>query len=79
MALSKQKAGEDEVANLAAALEQTLSAQEEADEWKRKYDVAVKEAKSKQTQHREYALPAEFEGTLAKKVTHLLFIFFNHI
>ncbi|GKC70396.1 guanylate-binding protein 4-like protein, partial [Tanacetum coccineum] len=95
VALSKQKAGEEqassEVANLkarssaaearlAAAREQTLSAQEEAGEWKRKYDVAVKEAKSalekaaavqdrasKQTQNREYALRAEFEGTLADK------------
>ncbi|GKC77861.1 DNA polymerase alpha catalytic subunit, partial [Tanacetum coccineum] len=59
VALSKQKAGEKqaslEVANLkarssaaearlTAACEQTLSAQEEASEWKRKYDVAVKEA-----------------------------------
>ncbi|GJZ56830.1 hypothetical protein Tco_0612324 [Tanacetum coccineum] len=61
VALSKQKASEkqasSEVANLkarssaaearlTAAREQTLSAQEEAGEWKRKYDVAVKEAKS---------------------------------
>ncbi|GJV79430.1 hypothetical protein Tco_1515300, partial [Tanacetum coccineum] len=61
IALSKQKASEkqasSEVANLkarssaakarlTAAREQTLSAQEEAGEWKRKYDVAVKEAKS---------------------------------
>ncbi|GKC11408.1 RNA-directed DNA polymerase, eukaryota [Tanacetum coccineum] len=61
VALSKQKAGEKqaslEVANLkarssaaearlTAACEQTLSAQEEASEWKRKYDVAVKETKS---------------------------------
>nr|GEY48487.1 guanylate-binding protein 4-like [Tanacetum cinerariifolium] len=95
VALSKQKAVEEqastEVANLkarssaaearlAAAREQTLSAQGEAGEWKRKYDVAVKEAKSalekaaavqdrasKQTQNREYALRAEFEGTLADK------------
>ncbi|GKA51548.1 putative guanylate-binding protein [Tanacetum coccineum] len=95
VALSKQKAGEEqassEVANLkarssaaearlAAAREQTLSAQVEAGDWKRKYDVAVKEAKSalekaaavqdrasKQTQNREYALRAEFEGTLADK------------
>ncbi|XP_071715837.1 uncharacterized protein [Rutidosis leptorrhynchoides] len=95
VALSKQKAGEEqassEVANLkarssaaearlAAAREQTLSAQEEADEWKRKYDIAVREAKnalekaaavqdraSKQTQHREDALRAEFAGTLADK------------
>ncbi|KAI3681073.1 hypothetical protein L6452_35855 [Arctium lappa] len=95
LALSKQKAGEEqassEVANLkarssaaearlAAAREQTMSAQEEADEWKRKYDIAVREAKnalekaaavqdraSKQTQHREDALRAEFAGTLAGK------------
>ncbi|GKC22116.1 hypothetical protein Tco_1024266 [Tanacetum coccineum] len=61
VALSKQKAGEKqaslEVANLkatssatetrlTAAREQTLYAQEEAGEWKRKYDVAVKETKS---------------------------------
>ncbi|GJY74892.1 hypothetical protein Tco_0479323 [Tanacetum coccineum] len=90
VALSKQKAGEEqassEVANLAAearlaaACEQTLFAQEEAGEWKRKYDVAVKEAKSvvekeavvqdrasKQTRNREYALRANFKGTLADK------------
>lgn len=98
VALSKQKAGEEqassEVANLkarssaaearlAAAREQTLSAQEEAVEWKRKYDIAVREAKNalekaaavqdragKQTQHREDALRAEFAGTLADKVIH---------
>ncbi|XP_024962129.1 guanylate-binding protein 1-like isoform X1 [Cynara cardunculus var. scolymus] len=95
LALSNQKTGEEqassEVANLkarssaaearlAAAREQTMSAQEEADEWKRKYDVAVREAKnalekaaavqdraSKQTHHREDALRAEFAGTLAGK------------
>nr|XP_043620425.1 guanylate-binding protein 3-like [Erigeron canadensis] len=95
VALNKQKAGEEhassEVANLkarssaaearlAAAREQTFSAQEEADEWKRKYDIAVREAKtalekaaavqdraSKQTQHREDALRSEFTGTLADK------------
>ncbi|KAI3731766.1 hypothetical protein L1987_62955 [Smallanthus sonchifolius] len=97
--LSKQKAIEDqagsEVANLkarssaaearlAAAREQTMSAQEEADEWKRKYDVAVREAKSalekaaaaqdrsnKQTQQREDVLRAEFAGTLADKEAEL--------
>ncbi|KAI3719712.1 hypothetical protein L6452_20614 [Arctium lappa] len=95
LSLSKQKALEDqagsEVANLkarnsaaearlAAAQEQTMSAQEEAQEWKRKYDIAVREAKSalekaaavqdrsnKQTQHREDTLRAEFAGTLADK------------
>ncbi|CAI9292999.1 unnamed protein product [Lactuca saligna] len=95
IALSKQKAGEEqassEVANLkarssaaetrlAAAREQTVAAQEEAAEWKRKYDVAVREAKSalekaaavqdrasKQTQNREDALRAEFACTLADK------------
>lgn len=100
VALSKQKAGEEqassEVANLkarssaaearlAAAREQTLSAQEEASEWKRKYDIAVREAKialekaaavqdraSKQTQHREDALRSEIAGTIAEKVTCFL-------
>ncbi|GJY48282.1 hypothetical protein Tco_0438238 [Tanacetum coccineum] len=65
-------------ARLAAACEQTLSAQKEAGEWKHKYDVAVKEAKSalekadaiqdrtsKQIQNHEYALRAKFECTLA--------------
>ncbi|GJR52000.1 guanylate-binding family protein [Tanacetum coccineum] len=61
LSLSKIKAAEDhagsEVANLKArssaaearleaAREQTKSAQEEAQEWKRKFDVAVKEAKT---------------------------------
>ncbi|XP_076951445.1 uncharacterized protein LOC143624797 [Bidens hawaiensis] len=97
--LSKQKAVEDQVgsevanlkarssaaeARLAAAREQTMSAQEEAEEWKRKYDVAVREAKSalekaaavqdrsnKQTQQREDVLRAEFAGTLADKDAEL--------
>ncbi|XP_076892060.1 uncharacterized protein LOC143543677 [Bidens hawaiensis] len=97
--LSKQKAIEDQVgsevanlkarssaaeARLAAAREQTMSAQEEAEEWKRKYDVAVREAKSalekaaavqdrsnKQTQQREDVLRAEFAGTLADKDAEL--------
>jgi len=69
-------------ARLAAAREQAQSAQEEADEWKRKYDVAVREAKSalekaaivqertnKQTQLREDVLREEFSGTLAEKVS----------
>ncbi|XP_071735830.1 uncharacterized protein [Rutidosis leptorrhynchoides] len=99
LSLSKQKAMEDqagsEVANLksrtsaaearlAAAREQTMSAQEEAEEWKRKYDVAVREAKStlekaaavqdlssKQTQQREDVLRAEFAGTLSDKEAEL--------
>lgn len=99
LSLSKQKAMEDqagsEVANLkarssaaearlSAAREQIMSAQEETGEWKRKYDVAVREAKSalekaasvqdrsnKQTQQREDVLRAEFAGTLADKVTRL--------
>lgn len=97
--LSKQRAEEDQAsseiamlksrgsaaeARLAAAKEQAQSAQEEAEEWKRKYDIAVREAKSalekaaivqdratKQTQQREDALRAEFSGTLAEKVDHL--------
>ncbi|GKF67074.1 hypothetical protein Tco_0193591, partial [Tanacetum coccineum] len=68
-------------ARLEAAREQTKSAQEEAQEWKRKFDVAVKEAKSalekaaavqdrsnKQTQQCEDVLRAEFAGTLADKI-----------
>lgn len=93
--LSKQKANEDQInseiailksrssaaeARLAAAREQSQSAQEEAEEWKRKYDVAVREAKAalekaavvqersnKQTQLREDALRAEFSSTLSEK------------
>ncbi|KAK7246442.1 hypothetical protein RIF29_41310 [Crotalaria pallida] len=93
--LSRQKAEEDQTsselaalksrssaaeARLAAAREQSQSAQEEAEEWKRKYDIAVREAKaaleraaivqertSKQTQLREDALREEFSGTLAEK------------
>ncbi|GKE14728.1 hypothetical protein Tco_1422305, partial [Tanacetum coccineum] len=68
-------------ARLVAACEQTLSAQKEAGEWKHKYDVALKEAKSdlekaaaiqdrasKQIQNHEYALRAKFEGTLADMI-----------
>ncbi|KAL2341838.1 hypothetical protein Fmac_009778 [Flemingia macrophylla] len=67
-------------ARLAAAREQSQTAQEEAEEWKRKYDIAVREAKAalekaavvqqctnKQTQLREDALREEFSGTLAEK------------
>lgn len=93
--LSRQKAEEDQAsseiaalksrsgaaeARLAAAREQAQSANEEAEEWKRKYDIAVREAKSalekaaivqertnKQTQLREDALREEFSGILAEK------------
>lgn len=54
-------------ARLAAAKEQAESAQEEAEEWKLKYDIAVKE-----TQLREDALRDEFLRTLADKVKILL-------
>ncbi|KAE9461870.1 hypothetical protein C3L33_06201, partial [Rhododendron williamsianum] len=97
--LSKQKAEEDQAsseiailksrssaaeARLAAAREQSQSSQEEAEEWKRKYDIAVREAKaalekaavvqersSKQTQLREDALREEFSSTLAEKEDEL--------
>lgn len=93
--LTKQKAMEDQVsseievlksrstaaeARLAAAREQALSAQEEVEEWKRKYGVAVREAKaalekaaivqertSKEMQQREDVLREEFSCTLAEK------------
>ncbi|KAL6991119.1 hypothetical protein U1Q18_009238 [Sarracenia purpurea var. burkii] len=93
--LSKQKAEEDQAtseiailksrssaaeARLAAAREKAQSAQEEAEEWKRKYDIAVREAKTalekaasvqdranKHTQLREDALRAEFSSGLAEK------------
>ncbi|KAE9597202.1 hypothetical protein Lal_00007593 [Lupinus albus] len=67
-------------ARLSAAREHTQSAQEEAEEWKRKYDIAVREAKAalekaaivqertnKQTQLREDVLREEFSITLAEK------------
>ncbi|KAF8118602.1 hypothetical protein N665_0004s0083 [Sinapis alba] len=67
-------------ARLAAAREQAKSAQEETDEWKRKYDYAVGEARSalqkaasvqersgKETQLREDALREEFTLTLTEK------------
>lgn len=97
--LAKQKAEEDQAsseiavlksrssaaeARLAAAREQVQSAQEEAEEWKRKYDIAFREAKSalekaaivqerssKETQKREDALREEFANTLAEKVIFL--------
>ena len=66
---------------LAASREQAHSAHEEAQEWKRKYDTAVLEAKSsleraalaqersaKKTQEREDSLRAAFLGQLADKV-----------
>ncbi|XP_041026148.1 guanylate-binding protein 1-like [Juglans microcarpa x Juglans regia] len=93
--ISKQKAGEDQAsseiavlksrssaaeARLAAAREQAQSAQEEAEEWKRKYDIAVREAKAalekaavvqertnKQTQQREDDIREEFSSSLAEK------------
>nr|KYP51873.1 Interferon-induced guanylate-binding protein 2 [Cajanus cajan] len=93
--LSRQKSEEDQAsseiatlksrssaaeARLTAAREQSQSAQEEAEEWKRKYDIAVREAKAalekaaivqectnKQTQFREDALREEFSVTLAEK------------
>ncbi|EEF50807.1 guanylate-binding protein 1 [Ricinus communis] len=93
--LSKQKADEDQTsseiavlksrssateARLAAAHEQTKSAQEEAAEWKRKYDITVRETKAalekaaivqertgKETQLREDALREEFYSQLAEK------------
>ncbi|GMH05476.1 hypothetical protein Nepgr_007316 [Nepenthes gracilis] len=67
-------------ARLAAAREQIQSAQEEAEEWKRKYDIAVREAKSalekaavvqdrsnKNMQAREDALRADFASSLSEK------------
>ncbi|KAG9158895.1 hypothetical protein Leryth_026360 [Lithospermum erythrorhizon] len=93
--LSKLKADEDQnsaeigilksrasaaEARVAAAKEHAHSAQEEADEWKRKYDIACREAKNalekvaaiqertnKQTQLREDALRAEFDTISSKK------------
>ncbi|KAL6992487.1 hypothetical protein U1Q18_010597 [Sarracenia purpurea var. burkii] len=93
--LSKQRAEEDQAnaeiailkskssaaeARLGAAKEQAQSAQEEAEEWKRKYDIAVREAKialekaaavqersNKQTQQREDVLRAEFLSSLTEK------------
>ncbi|KAL0693342.1 hypothetical protein Bca4012_060522 [Brassica carinata] len=91
----KQKAVEDQLksdmevlrtrsttseARLAAAREQAKSAQEETEEWKRKYDYAVGEARSalqkaasvqersgKETQLREDVLREEFTLTLVEK------------
>ncbi|KAJ4977225.1 hypothetical protein NE237_002331 [Protea cynaroides] len=67
-------------ARLAAAREHAKSSQEEAEEWKRKFDIAVRETKAalekaaavqertnKQTQQREDALREEFSATLAEK------------
>ncbi|XP_059435506.1 uncharacterized protein LOC132168530 isoform X2 [Corylus avellana] len=93
--LSKQRAEEDQSsseiavlksrssaaeARLGAAQEQAQSAQEEAEEWKRKYDIAVREAKAalekaavvqerttKHTQQREDVLREEFSCNLAEK------------
>ncbi|XP_011027765.1 PREDICTED: guanylate-binding protein 3-like [Populus euphratica] len=93
--LSKQKADEEQAASeiailksrssasearLAAAHEQTRSAEEDAAEWKRKYDIAVRETKAalekaanvqertnKETQLREDALREEFSSRLVVK------------
>ncbi|KAL0442718.1 UNVERIFIED_CONTAM: Guanylate-binding protein 4 [Sesamum latifolium] len=95
LVFSKQKAEEEQFsaevamlrskssaadARLAAAQEKAQSAQEEAEEWKRKYDIAVRETKNalekaaaiqerinSQTQSREAALRAEFSTALAEK------------
>lgn len=95
-ALSKQTARDEETsseigmlrsrtsaaeARMAAAREQAQSAQHEAEEWKRKYDIAVREAKgalekaanvqersSKEHQLREVSLREEFAATLKAKV-----------
>ncbi|XP_047981737.1 restin homolog isoform X2 [Salvia hispanica] len=95
LVLSKQKAEEDQFgaevavlrskssaaeARLAAAQEKAQSAHEEAEEWKRKYDIAVRETKNAlekaaaiqertnyQTQSREAALREEFSCALAEK------------
>ncbi|KAL3851355.1 hypothetical protein ACJIZ3_013237 [Penstemon smallii] len=77
MLRSKSSAAE---ARLAAAQEKAHSAQEESEEWKRKYDIAVREAKNAlgkaaaiqerttlQTQSREAALRTEFSSALAEK------------
>ncbi|KAB5560640.1 hypothetical protein DKX38_005597 [Salix brachista] len=93
--LSKQKADEEQAASeiailksrgsasdarLAAAHEQMRSAEEDAAEWKRKYDIAVRETKAalekaanvqertnKETQLREDALREEFSSHLVVK------------
>ncbi|CAN1810614.1 Guanylate-binding protein 6 [Linum perenne] len=95
LAMSKQKTVEGQInseiavlksrssaaeARMAAAHEQMRSAQEEAVEWKRKYDVTVRETKaalekaavaqersSKETQLREDALREEFSVVLTDK------------
>ena len=106
--LSKQKAEEEQAsaeraawksrtsaaeARLAATREQIQSVQEEAEEWKRKYDIAVREAKAalekaavvqersnKNMQAREDALRAEFASSLAKKVrAHFLLLWFSSV
>ncbi|KAL7129968.1 hypothetical protein ABFS83_13G102400 [Erythranthe nasuta] len=79
VAILKSKSSAAE-ARLAAAQEKAQSAREEAEEWKRKYDIAVREAKNAlekaaaiqersnyQTQSKEAALREEFSSTLAEK------------
>ncbi|XP_023543688.1 guanylate-binding protein 3-like isoform X1 [Cucurbita pepo subsp. pepo] len=71
-------------ARLAAAREQSQSAQEEAEEWKRKFDIALRDTKAalekaalaeertnKQTRLREDTLRKEFSITLAEKEDEL--------
>ncbi|XP_044496441.1 guanylate-binding protein 3-like [Mangifera indica] len=93
--LSKQKAKEDQAsseievlksrstaaeARLAAVREQAMSSQEEVEEWKRKYGVAVRDSKAalekaaivlertnKEMQQREDVLREEFSKSLAEK------------
>ncbi|GLJ14197.1 hypothetical protein SUGI_0227810 [Cryptomeria japonica] len=93
--MSKQKIEEEQIvaeiaslksrygsaeARLSAAREQVESAREEASEWKRKHELAVKEAQtslekatalqqrsSKQAQQREDSLRTEFAATIAQK------------
>uniref|UniRef100_A0A9I9CRE0 GB1/RHD3-type G domain-containing protein n=1 Tax=Cucumis melo TaxID=3656 RepID=A0A9I9CRE0_CUCME len=97
--LSKLKAEEDQAnseiavlksrssaaeARLAAAREQSQSAQEEAEEWKRKFDIALRDTKAalekaalaeersnKQTRLREDGLRKEFSNILSEKEDEL--------
>jgi chromosome segregation ATPase len=75
---------------LAAVREQAESARDEASEWKKKYELAVAEAKSalqraaiaqertsKKVQEREDALRAELADQLAAKVIHQLVVFLS--
>lgn len=80
---------------LAALREQSNAAQEEAKEWKRKYEFSVGEAKTarersalaleqsnKRAQQREDALRSELSGRISEKVKYifsLLLFFFCHL